>query len=106
MCKRNLVLERTFFASQVLHGPTVQVLLCAVVTEPSLTVSTDNLQFDTIQCGMCQVRHHENLQRLSTDMLHWRFFFPSFTIAIHVIHYTVMHFLILSGAKVGNVRSF
>lgn len=83
MCKCNLVLEWTFFASQVLHGPTVQVLLCAVVTEPSLTVSADNLQFDTIQCGMCQVRHHENLQRLSTNLLQWSvffFFLASFTI--------------------------
>ncbi|XP_051512768.1 hydrocephalus-inducing protein homolog [Myxocyprinus asiaticus] len=40
---------------QVVKGPWVQVRLCAEVTMPSLTVSTDTLQFDTIQCGLCQV---------------------------------------------------
>lgn len=40
---------------QVVGGPAVQVHLCAVVTMPSLTVSTDTLQFDSIQCGLCQV---------------------------------------------------
>jgi len=39
----------------VTKGPQVQVCLCAEVTMPSLTVSTDTLQFDTIQCGLCQV---------------------------------------------------
>ncbi|XP_062413914.1 hydrocephalus-inducing protein-like isoform X2 [Pungitius pungitius] len=41
---------------QVVGGPTVQVRLCALVTEPAVTVSTDTLQFDTVQCGMCQMR--------------------------------------------------
>ncbi|KTG35348.1 hypothetical protein cypCar_00023228 [Cyprinus carpio] len=40
---------------QVTKGPQVQVRLCAEVTMPSLTVSTDTLRFDTIQCGLCQV---------------------------------------------------
>lgn len=33
----------------------MQVRLCAEVTVPSLTVSTDTLLFDTVQCGFCQV---------------------------------------------------
>ncbi|XP_073785286.1 hydrocephalus-inducing protein homolog isoform X1 [Danio rerio] len=40
---------------QVMKGPQVQVRLCAEVTMPSLTVSTDTLQFHTIQCGLCEV---------------------------------------------------
>ncbi|KAM7396206.1 hypothetical protein PAMP_019263 [Pampus punctatissimus] len=39
---------------QVTGGPTVQVRLSAVVTVPTITVSMDTLQFDTVQCGMCQ----------------------------------------------------
>ncbi|KAI3370851.1 hypothetical protein L3Q82_007368 [Scortum barcoo] len=41
---------------QVTGGPTVQVRLCAVVTVPAITVSTESLQFDTVQCGMCQMK--------------------------------------------------
>ncbi|XP_070763174.1 hydrocephalus-inducing protein homolog [Enoplosus armatus] len=41
---------------QVAGGPMVQVRLCAVVTVPAITVSTDTLQFGTVQCGMCQMR--------------------------------------------------
>ncbi|XP_047451812.1 hydrocephalus-inducing protein homolog [Mugil cephalus] len=41
---------------QVAGGPMVQVRLCAVVTMPSITVSTDTLEFDTLQCGMCQIK--------------------------------------------------
>ncbi|KAM8849594.1 hydrocephalus-inducing protein homolog isoform 2-T2 [Spinachia spinachia] len=41
---------------QVVGGPTVQLRLCALVTEPAVTVSTDTLHFDTVQCGMCQMR--------------------------------------------------
>ncbi|XP_046889403.1 hydrocephalus-inducing protein homolog [Hypomesus transpacificus] len=41
---------------QVAGGPTVQVILRAVATMPSLVVSTDTLRFDRVQCGMCQVR--------------------------------------------------
>lgn len=33
----------------------MQVQLCAVVTEPTVTVSADALRFDMLQCGMCQV---------------------------------------------------
>ncbi|XP_073706753.1 hydrocephalus-inducing protein homolog [Garra rufa] len=40
---------------QVTKGPQVHVRLCAEVTMPSLMVSTDTLQFNTIQCGLCQV---------------------------------------------------
>ncbi|XP_049928998.1 hydrocephalus-inducing protein homolog isoform X2 [Epinephelus moara] len=41
---------------QVTGGPMVQVRLCAVVTVPAITVSTDTLQFDTVQCHMCQMK--------------------------------------------------
>ena len=40
---------------QVAGGPVVQVRLCAAVTMPAITVSKDTLQFDTVQCSMCQV---------------------------------------------------
>lgn len=40
---------------QVTCGPTVHVQLCAVVTEPAISISADTLQFDTVQCDMCQV---------------------------------------------------
>ncbi|KAF5907639.1 hydrocephalus-inducing protein, partial [Clarias magur] len=40
---------------QVLGGPTVQVRLCAVVVMPSLTTTTNMLQFDSVHCGMCKV---------------------------------------------------
>eukprot|EP00063_Salmo_salar_P029727 XP_014004562.1 PREDICTED: hydrocephalus-inducing protein homolog isoform X1 [Salmo salar] len=51
----NLGEINTVMPIQVVGGPAVQVHLCAVVTMPSLTVSTDTLQFDSIQCGLCQV---------------------------------------------------
>lgn len=44
-----------FSCSQVTGGPVVQVRLCAVLTVPAVTVSTDTLEFDNVQCGMCQV---------------------------------------------------
>lgn len=40
---------------QVTGGPAVPLRLCAEVTVPAVTVSTNALQFDTVQCGMCQV---------------------------------------------------
>ncbi|KAG7333195.1 hypothetical protein KOW79_003330 [Hemibagrus wyckioides] len=45
----------TVLPIQVLGGPTFPVRLCAVVTMPSLTTSTNMLQFDSVQCGMCKV---------------------------------------------------
>ncbi|KAI1889973.1 hypothetical protein AGOR_G00168420 [Albula goreensis] len=45
----------TIMPIQVVGGPSVQVRLQAVVTMPSLTISKEMLQFDTIQCGQCQV---------------------------------------------------
>ncbi|XP_053479109.1 hydrocephalus-inducing protein homolog [Ictalurus furcatus] len=45
----------TVLPIQVLGGPTVQVRLLAVVMRPSLTASTNMLQFDSVQCGMCKV---------------------------------------------------
>lgn len=36
----------------------MQVQLCAVITQPTIAVSTDTLQFDTLQCGTCQVIAH------------------------------------------------
>nr|XP_046249402.1 hydrocephalus-inducing protein homolog [Scatophagus argus] len=41
---------------QVTHGPVIPVRLCAVVTVPAITISTDTLHFDTVQCGMCQMK--------------------------------------------------
>ncbi|TRY66375.1 hypothetical protein DNTS_003347 [Danionella cerebrum] len=40
---------------QVSKGPQVLVRLLAEVTMPSLSVSSDILHFDSIQCGQCQV---------------------------------------------------
>ncbi|KAK2848119.1 hypothetical protein Q7C36_009801 [Tachysurus vachellii] len=45
----------TVLSIQVFGGPTLPVRLCAVVTIPNLTTSTNMLQFDTVQCGMCKV---------------------------------------------------
>ncbi|XP_054864966.1 hydrocephalus-inducing protein homolog [Amphiprion ocellaris] len=41
---------------QVSSGPMVQVRLRAVVTKPAVTTSRETLQFDTVQCGMCQMK--------------------------------------------------
>ncbi|KAG7269215.1 LOW QUALITY PROTEIN: hypothetical protein CRUP_011854 [Coryphaenoides rupestris] len=41
---------------KVVGGPSVPVRLCAVVTVPALTVSSEELLFDSVQCGMCQQR--------------------------------------------------
>ncbi|XP_074533739.1 hydrocephalus-inducing protein homolog [Halichoeres trimaculatus] len=41
---------------QIIGGAIVHVRLRAVVTLPSITASTDTLQFDTLQCGMCQMK--------------------------------------------------
>ncbi|XP_062403912.1 hydrocephalus-inducing protein homolog [Sardina pilchardus] len=53
----NLDLGRvdTVMPIQVAGGPLVQVRLHAVVTMPSLSVSTETLLFDSIQCGLCQL---------------------------------------------------
>ncbi|XP_041964608.1 hydrocephalus-inducing protein homolog isoform X2 [Alosa sapidissima] len=45
----------TVMPIQVAGGPLVQVRLHAVVTMPSLNVSTETLMFDSIQCGLCQL---------------------------------------------------
>ncbi|XP_062860193.1 hydrocephalus-inducing protein homolog [Trichomycterus rosablanca] len=45
----------TVMPIQVLGGPMVHMRLHVVVTMPSLTISTDVLQFHDVQCGMCQV---------------------------------------------------
>nr|XP_019962004.1 PREDICTED: hydrocephalus-inducing protein homolog [Paralichthys olivaceus] len=47
---------RVVMPIQVAGGPVVPVRLCAVVAMPAVTVSTDTLQFDTLQCGMCQIK--------------------------------------------------
>ncbi|XP_051916753.1 hydrocephalus-inducing protein homolog isoform X2 [Hippocampus zosterae] len=41
---------------QVIGGPSVQVRLCAVVTVPSISVSSDTLQFDIVRCGLCKIQ--------------------------------------------------
>ncbi|KAM8861524.1 hydrocephalus-inducing protein homolog isoform 3-T3 [Synchiropus picturatus] len=41
---------------QTSGGPVVQVRLAAVVTVPTVTSSTDTMLFDTVQCGMCEIR--------------------------------------------------
>ena len=51
---------------QVTGGAVVQVRLCAVVTEPAVTVSTDTLHFDTMQCGTCQVTQHDYMELQNT----------------------------------------
>ncbi|KAG7229797.1 hypothetical protein INR49_012446 [Caranx melampygus] len=55
---------------KVVGGPLVQVRLRAELTMPSVTVSTDTLQFDTVQCGMCQMR---TVQLLNHEFVpcHW-----------------------------------
>ncbi|XP_074055255.1 hydrocephalus-inducing protein homolog isoform X3 [Macrotis lagotis] len=40
---------------KVLGGPTLHLLLRAKVTVPALTLSHEKVEFDTIQCGQCQV---------------------------------------------------
>ena len=40
----------------------VQLRLRAVVTVPAVTVSTDTLLFDTVQCDMCQVIQYDKLE--------------------------------------------
>ncbi|XP_056138426.1 hydrocephalus-inducing protein homolog [Lampris incognitus] len=57
---------------QVTGGPMVQVRLCAVVTTPALTVSTDMLQFDTVQCGMCQINKFLPLYQRKKALLEQR----------------------------------
>lgn len=51
---------------QASHGGRMQVQLCAVITQPTIAVSTDTLQFDTLQCGMCQVIAHSTLSSSRT----------------------------------------
>ncbi|XP_024138466.1 hydrocephalus-inducing protein homolog isoform X3 [Oryzias melastigma] len=41
---------------QVSGGPVVRVQLCAEVTMPTITVSENTLQFDTVQHGNCQMK--------------------------------------------------
>ncbi|XP_071313817.1 hydrocephalus-inducing protein homolog isoform X2 [Trachinotus anak] len=55
---------------KVVGGPMVQVRLCAVLTMPAIAVSMDTLQFDTVQCGMCQMR---TVQLLNHEFVpcHW-----------------------------------
>ncbi|KAK2918189.1 hydrocephalus-inducing protein homolog [Channa argus] len=55
---------------QVTGGPMVQVRLCAVVNMPAITVSTDILLFDTVQCGMCQIKAIQLLNHESVPC-HW-----------------------------------
>ncbi|XP_028313928.1 hydrocephalus-inducing protein homolog [Gouania willdenowi] len=43
-------------AIQIMSGPTVQLRMSAVVTMPAVSASVDLLQFETVQCGMCQRR--------------------------------------------------
>ncbi|XP_069757040.1 hydrocephalus-inducing protein homolog [Narcine bancroftii] len=40
---------------QAVGGPTVDVIMQATVTEPSLTVSSEQLDFGSVQCGHCMV---------------------------------------------------
>ncbi|XP_061825847.2 hydrocephalus-inducing protein homolog [Nerophis lumbriciformis] len=51
---------------QVIGAPSVQVRLCAVVTVPSISVSTEILEFENVRCGMCkililQLHNHESV---------------------------------------------
>ncbi|XP_039456431.1 hydrocephalus-inducing protein homolog [Oreochromis aureus] len=66
----NLGYTSAIFPIQVTGGPTVQVRLCAVVTMPAVTVSSDTIQFDTLQCGMCQMKTIQLLNHESVPC-HW-----------------------------------
>lgn len=46
---------------QASHGGRMQVQLCAVITQPTVAVSPATLEFDTLQCGMCQVIAYSTL---------------------------------------------
>ncbi|XP_059507551.1 hydrocephalus-inducing protein homolog [Stegostoma tigrinum] len=46
---------KALMSIQVVAGPSVDIILCATVTVPGLTVSSDHLDFGTVQCGQCQV---------------------------------------------------
>ncbi|XP_072135349.1 hydrocephalus-inducing protein homolog isoform X2 [Mobula birostris] len=46
---------KALISIQVVGGPTVKVMLQATVTEPDLTVSSEQLDFGTVHCGQCQV---------------------------------------------------
>ncbi|XP_057693166.1 hydrocephalus-inducing protein homolog isoform X2 [Corythoichthys intestinalis] len=41
---------------QIIGGPSVEVRLCAVVTVPSISVSSETLQFDSVRCGFCKIQ--------------------------------------------------
>ncbi|CAG5958443.1 unnamed protein product [Menidia menidia] len=58
------------FPIQVAGGPAVQVRLRAVFTVPAITVSEERLQFDTVQCGMCQIKTMQ-LQNNELVPCHW-----------------------------------
>ncbi|XP_048461536.1 hydrocephalus-inducing protein homolog [Rhincodon typus] len=46
---------KALMSIQVIGGPSVDIILCATVTMPGLTVSSDHLDFGNVQCGQCQV---------------------------------------------------
>ena len=52
MCVRILLL---LIAIQLVGGPVYWLHMTAIVTLPDLTLSTDHVNFDTIQCGQCKV---------------------------------------------------
>ncbi|XP_008409888.1 hydrocephalus-inducing protein homolog isoform X2 [Poecilia reticulata] len=56
---------------QLTDGPVVQVELCANITLPAVTISTDLLLFDKVQCGMCQIQKMQ-LKNCEAVQCHWR----------------------------------
>eukprot|EP00066_Takifugu_rubripes_P027985 XP_011617251.1 PREDICTED: hydrocephalus-inducing protein homolog [Takifugu rubripes] len=56
---------------QTSHGGRMQVQLCAVVTEPAVSISADTLQFDMLQCGMCQIKKMQ-LSNPGHVICHWK----------------------------------
>ncbi|XP_077566662.1 hydrocephalus-inducing protein homolog isoform X1 [Stigmatopora nigra] len=54
--KGSLGIRSALIPIQITGGPSVQVRLCAVVTVPSISISSDTLQFDTVRCGFCKIQ--------------------------------------------------
>ena len=43
------------FSLKIVNGPTIGIILRAIVTVPNMTVSTNSLDFGMVQCGHCKV---------------------------------------------------
>ncbi|XP_077372587.1 hydrocephalus-inducing protein homolog [Festucalex cinctus] len=68
--KGNLGIRSALIPIQVIGGPSVQVHLCAVVTVPSISVSSETLQFDVVRCGLCKIQTMQLFNHESVPC-HW-----------------------------------